>query len=100
MYGNSTISYSKPTETFRRSLKHVLLANLFIRCVIAYLYTILGPNCRGLCYETVLFFFGHRSSPKIAESLTRGNFVCYLCVDRTSEIVKALCIKGVAVEFK
>ena len=46
------------------------------------------------------FFFGYRSSPKIAESLTRGNFVCYLFVDRTSEIVKALCIKGVAVEFK
>jgi len=93
-----TEAYLLVLQSMYKSSKHVLLANLFIRCVLAYLYTILGPNCRGPCYETVLFF-GYRSSPKIVESLTRGDFVCYLFVDRTSGIVRAMYLKGVAVNF-
>ena len=33
-------------------------------------------------------------------SLTRGDFVCYLFVNRISGIARALYLKGVAVEFK
>ena len=47
-----------------------------------------------------LYCFAYRSLPKIVESLSLVDFVCYKFFNLTSGIVKAMYLNGLAIEFR